>query len=259
MPIEQVNGEIYYHIQNKNWNVGETYRIGDVENGFPCLSFEKDYKDIHERSSKIRDIINVAPELYSYYVQEILFLNSLLQRISGHSICSEIYNEILEHKNYIKDKRTLFVEKEIPDIQDLMIEYLNLGGLLRNYLLLIREDVFEEVRASLYPDQPSRKKCLWVIANNENLNDAIEFWWEELNRKGQLLKLELTGDVFHANEQYLQLSLKPLVFLKEEARNYWKGKTGDYSKNDEYLFVGKAKVIDIIYKDYDDFIAHRAK
>lgn len=259
MPIKKVNREIYYHIQNKKWNVGETYHIGDIDNGFPRVNFKNDYEDIHKRSSEIRHHINIAPDIYEYYVQEIFFLNSLLQRIDGSSICPEIYDEILEHKNYIKNQKSFFVDQEIPGLQDIMIEYLDLGGMLRNYLLLIREDAFEEVRVELYPDLPSRKKCLWAIANNGNVNDAVEFWWDELNRKGQLLKLELTGDVFHTNEQFLRLTLKPMTILKEEAKKYWQGKKGSYLKSDEYLFVGDAKVIEIICEDYDDFIAHGVK
>lgn len=153
----------------------------------------------------------------------------------------------------------LGIKQEIPDLQDLMIEYLDLGGMLRNYLLLMREDAFEEVRMDLYPGIPSRKRCLWAIANNGNLTDSIEFWWDELNRKGKLLKLELTGEIFHTNEQHLQLTLEPIAILKEEAKKYWQGKTGDDSKSDEYLFVGDAKVIEITCKDYDDFVANGIK
>jgi hypothetical protein len=52
---------------------------------------------------------------------------------------SEILEEIQEYKENLSSLRDIFIKNKIPDLQDLMMEYLELVGMLRNYLLLVRE------------------------------------------------------------------------------------------------------------------------
>lgn len=78
-----------------------------------------------------------------------------------------------------------------------------------------------------------------------------------MNRKGKLLKLEINGDLFQSDDQYLRLTLKPIDFLKAQAESYWKEMLGNDLTHYECLFIGDAKVLEVERKNYEEFEAKK--
>ena len=124
---------------------------------------------------------------------------------------------------------------------------------LVDYLLYIRESLFEEVRQQYFPQCPSRQKSIWLIPHNEN---SLSFWKKalrvnELNIPYQVLELVCSGNIFYGNEKYLKTSPE-LTFnnYRQSAFNYWSGLDADPEKNIavECIFSGYFTVKEVIYQ-----------
>jgi len=258
MSIEKVDGKIFYHIDKGNWEIGKTYHIGEENNRFLNECLMEDYNCIKTQADKMAknlQQLGFLLDMKGKILEEIFFLRTVTSKID-ESQPTDIKESIEVRRGELIDLRKAYIDNKVPELCDMMEEYITLSGILRNYLLLVREYVFEEVRNESYSALPSRKKCRWVIANDIHLNEAIIFWWNELGRKGKLLKLELKGDIFIGDEGYLNLTTKPMDYLKEQAHEYWQGKLSSDQRHHEYLFVGKAKVLEVACKDYNEFEAN---
>jgi hypothetical protein len=126
-------------------------------------------------------------------------------------------------------------------IQEETVEHYR--NILSEYLKLTREWVFEEVRREFFPNLPSRHRCLWVIPDD---TEAIRYWWRTMGKTGEILKLELTGKIYRTNQQYLKATTASLDQIRMNAFKYWSGASGDNPAEDEYLFEGFAKVLDVV-------------
>lgn len=124
---------------------------------------------------------------------------------------------------------------------------------LTEYLLYIRESLFEEVRQQYFPQCPSRQKSIWLIPHNEN---SLSFWKEalrvnELNIPYQVLELVCSGNIFYGNEKYLKTSPE-LTFnnYRQYAFNYWNGSDTNLKENIdvECIFSGYFTVKEVIYQ-----------
>ncbi|WP_197214931.1 DUF2441 domain-containing protein [Cytobacillus firmus] len=115
-----------------------------------------------------------------------------------------------------------------------------------HYMKVARELIFEEVRNEFFPSFPSRTRCLWVMPDNQ---ETFKYWWNELQVEGSnqvLLKLNLTGKVFEANQQHLKLDQTfSLDFMRQKAFRYWSGSAGDNPAEIELLFEGFAHVVSV--------------
>ena len=105
--------------------------------------------------------------------------------------------------------------------------------------LFIREEIFEEVRGNYFPHLPSRKTCIWVCTQ-----EAVEFWWSTLNPGNQkLLKLNLTGSLFIADQRHLLADTYRHNDIRARAFEYWTGSDGIEVNDQEVLFEG---IIDVV-------------
>lgn len=118
--------------------------------------------------------------------------------------------------------------------------YQNLKNVCKETAFYIREQVFEDVRKELYPQLPSRKKCLWICKENELS------YWKTLGgtEKRYLLTLEVTGEVFCGDDTWLTADSLSSVVYSERANRYWAGELGTTPRK-EYLFYGQAVVKEI--------------
>lgn len=120
---------------------------------------------------------------------------------------------------------------------------------LRRYF---REEIFEEVRKKDYPEAPSRYFCLWLIPDKLPLKERLKFWVPrvvgDLSQTFRILHLSCTGYVHYANQDYLALEkCSSIQSTKENAVKYWKGNSvSSCLLSTEILFIGQAKVIDVI-------------
>lgn len=262
MSLSRIDSKIVYHIHDGNWKVGETYHIGKTNNEFLKIGFDKNYNDLKARSDEMRRLQEneVIVDWTDLNTCEISYFRSIirqLEQLQDPSLREDLIKNLINHKNSLKEIQQRLIKETAPGLNDVIDEYRDLVGILRNYLLLVREDVFEDVRINSFSALPSRQKCLWVIEDNGNINKSIEFWWNELNRKGKLLKLEVNGDLFQSDENYLRLRLEPIDSLKSKAESYWQGKLGDDPTYYECLFIGGAKVLEVVRENYAEFEAQK--
>lgn len=112
--------------------------------------------------------------------------------------------------------------------------------------MITRELIFEEARKEINPELPSRFKCLYVCQNINEINNWLEIFKRTDKTNIQIVKLELTGNIFCGDASLILRQNISLNKKKEQAKKYWNG-IKDKSIN-EYLFIGTARVIDIIEK-----------
>ena len=107
----------------------------------------------------------------------------------------------------------------------------------------IRELSFEEIRKEFFPAHPSRQRGIWVIKPDK---DSLDYWKNELGSADQIIKVQLTGKIHKANQEYLKATTDSLNTIRQRAFHYWTGTSGANIVEEEILFEGFAEVIEII-------------
>lgn len=255
MPLNHVERKIVYHIHKGDWRVGDTCYIGEKNNRFSNISFNINYDDLKARSDELSRLQEKGAIIDWTHIntREIFYINYIIKQLQDSVHKGKVIRDLKSHKNSLQEINSMLMRENSPGLNDVIDEYKDLVGGLRNYLLFMRERIFENVRRNSFPALPSRLKCLWVIEDNGNINEAINYWWNELSRNGQLIKLELNGNLFQSDEKYLQLKLESVESMKSKAESYWQGKLGDDPTYYECLFIGKAKVLEVTRKNYAEF------
>jgi len=155
-----VQDEICYHIQRANylfpkWEKGQTYFIGKNKNPFVSF-FDKNGKAICDpEKGRLYNVNYIADCMIDY-----------INNGTKEPAISPFY--------HFDPNKTL----------------LELRDTLNHYLRLTREIVFEEVRKDFFPDLPSRHRCIWVIRDDENLCNAIKYWWSQLHGKDKKIIID---------------------------------------------------------------------
>lgn len=198
--MEIVENQIFYHISKDEINIGTKLFIGKEKNKFNSF-FDK-------TSLNYRDNISRKEINSSYLIEEI---RSYSKTNSKNPSLEKIYSYDFGYT----------------------MEYL--CSTIGEYLLYVRESLFEEVRRDFFPNYPSRYRCIWVIPDN---NEAIKYWWNTLGEQGNIYKVLVSGKIHKANQQYLNLSSESFDFIRGEAFKYWSGITGLNTIEDECLFEG---------------------
>ena len=217
--MEYVNSQTYYHIQaaaywNKYpiWQVGDSITIGQGKN--PYFAYFDEFGGNLTNPNNGRG--------YSANAVASLVLMNMDGQPKDPDLASFYHYDPLKTLVYTRD-------------------------ILNHYTKFARETVYEEVRKQNFPELPSRQRCLWAIPDDVNTADYIRFWWPQLNLNNRrILKLELSGKLHRANQEFLLSVSNPLNFMRQYAYRYWIGEQGTNINEVECLFEGVAKVIDII-------------
>jgi len=116
--------------------------------------------------------------------------------------------------------------------------------MMRTQLTLIREMIFEEVRKERFPQKLSRYKGLHIIPADK---ESLSFWLPQLKTpNAKIYKLELTGRMHRGKYDLLGINTIPTEYIKLNAYQYWLGINGQESINDECLFEGMVKVLEVV-------------
>ncbi len=114
----------------------------------------------------------------------------------------------------------------------------------QHYLTLIREMILEDVRKEYFPEMPSRKKCMWVIPDKK---ESLAFWLPRLkNPEATILKVELSGKLHRSPQRNLMLNSFSASYIRQNAFTYWMGNTSSELADDECIFQGQMKVVEVI-------------
>ncbi len=122
-------------------------------------------------------------------------------------------------------------------------------SILNEYVLFMREYVFEEVRKEYYLDYPTRFKGLWVM---EDSTDTLKYWYTQLINKNQqykVFRVSLTGKIHEASQEHLEVKTYNLNQWRELAHNYWKGVSTRERVETEAIFEGDVLITEELHLD----------
>lgn len=183
----------------------------------------------HINSSKpfnIGDILNVGLKYNNFYYE--------IYNIK-HSFNNMDANEILLK---MKQEHRLLLDKNEASI---------IFNTINDDAMITRELMFEEVRKEINSKLPSRLKCLYVCENQEEVENWLDIFKRTNKKTYQILKLKLTGDIFIGDASFILRQNISLNEKREQAKLYWSG--ARKNNINEYLFTGKAEVVDIFDVD----------
>lgn len=132
----------------------------------------------------------------------------------------------------------IFERYESFDVTENNINFLygHLKGISKELALYMREQVFEEVRRTNFGFLPSRHKCIWLTDNKD-----LDYWKTMSEERRALLALELNGEIFCGDDNWLIANTFSSIEYERRARHYWTGEFSDTPRK-EYLFYGQAIV-----------------
>ena len=152
------------------------------------------------------------------------------QKLKGHWLKS------------IDDKlRRMF--RNILDKEDVV----QLGKHYKYSTELLKEYIFEEVRANFYPNIPSRKKCMFLFDPEINISKYVALMNFNIE-KYNLVEIETAEEnskILRVNMDLLNCNLKYYDEIIAIAHEYWKG-ASEISLNTEILFEGEFKILQIL-------------
>ena len=128
--------------------------------------------------------------------------------------------------------------KEQRDIEN-QINLLNTSkDFINEYQLLIRELGMEEIRKNFYPHLPSRQKCIWLCRKNQ-----INYWKKFISGKLEIFEIEIFDIPFKSRNSLISLPSDSYNTILDKAQLYWSEINYIDNEDDEYLYVGKLKII----------------
>ena len=108
---------------------------------------------------------------------------------------------------------------------------------------LVRELVFEDIRARFYPACPSRHRCVWLAPSVP----AMHYWDRRGPRQKTWFRARLLdGQVHLADASLVRAEYQSVAELEALAHRYWAGVTDPRTACSELLFIGKLKVLDLL-------------
>jgi len=178
---------------------------------------------------------------YSIRYQELMMRGFSIPKVDGEQIPLNAIIEGMAQYISSQQKSAFMPETYHFNPSDTLMEVL---PMMRTQLTLIRELIFEEIRKEHFPQQLSRYKGLHVIPAAK---ESLSFWLPQLKTpNAKIYKLELTGKLHRAGYELLNATSVPPEYIKYNAYQYWLGNEGKEAANDECIFEGLAKVVEII-------------
>ena len=92
---------------------------------------------------------------------------------------------------------------------------------------------------SYFNSLPSRTSCIWLCKEKQ-----LKFWQEQLKEDNyKIFMIEVFGKTFKSNNNMIVAPSDSYKQMREMAKKYWGYKEKTEKEDDEYLYVGKIKVI----------------
>lgn len=110
------------------------------------------------------------------------------------------------------------------------------------YIRLVREMEFENIRKNHFSNLPSRTRCIW-------LSDSLEsarYWRKRVAKDGQtqILRVQAEGKIFRTDGRHLAYDSHTITELRDAANLYWSGSV-HANPEPEILFEGKLTVLKV--------------
>ena len=112
---------------------------------------------------------------------------------------------------------------------------------IKEYAILIRELVYEEVRNSNFPWLPSRRHCVWLCDK-----DSLKFWGNNLHNDYEIYKVKAIGNLHKCYADSLDDENINYAILYKKAMDYWTGICYGNPLEKEYLLEGRINIVERI-------------
>lgn len=110
---------------------------------------------------------------------------------------------------------------------------------IKEYTMLIRELIYEEVRRNEFPRLPSRRHCIWLCDK-----ETLGLWLNTLGEDTSVYRVKVSGNLHMCCGEQLEDNSINYTILTDAARRYWSGENAKTSKEREYLLEGKVEIIE---------------
>ena len=115
---------------------------------------------------------------------------------------------------------------------------------ISEYGMLVRELGLEEIRTKSFSQIPSRTKCIWLCRE-----DQIDYWMKAIgNSNVKIYKVEVFNEAYRLNEENLPSPADSYSEILAKAEKYWSYISDSDKENDEYLYIGKLKIIEEVLR-----------
>lgn len=112
---------------------------------------------------------------------------------------------------------------------------------------ILKEYVFEDIRAKEFPEYPSRRNCMFLFGLNENINKYLKHFGLDISER-IVVKIEIIEQekkLIKINPKFLNCNFMEVQEIEKQARKYWN--QDDINEQFcEYLFRGKFRITEII-------------
>lgn len=110
---------------------------------------------------------------------------------------------------------------------------------IKEYALMIRELVYEEVRSKYFNGLPSRRHCIWLCDETD-----VNLWKNTLQGEYDVYKVLATGNIHKCYAGALDDENINYEILFNKAVAYWNGELIGNPEEKEYLFEGKIRILE---------------
>lgn len=126
------------------------------------------------------------------------------------------------------------------------IAFKQLLALAKNTGEVLKEYVFEEIRAAEFPDKPSRRRCMFLLPPQASPDEVAAFLKLDPSARW-LIEIEvLEGATHQADMKHLNCSGSDHSTMATSARAYWGQPGADDAADGEVLFCGRFRIESIV-------------
>lgn len=171
---------------------------------------------------KVENELEIGKDNNKFFEESMNFESKILMDNKKYPF-KNVYEHYLSTKN---------IQGELKLLDDA-------NNFINEFQILIRELGMEEIRRNLFPQIPSRQKCIWLCRKEQ-----INYWKNRISGKIDIFKVEIFDEPFKTRESFIPLPSDSYNEILRKSKEYWQGVDNTLNEDDEYLYVGKLKIID---------------
>lgn len=194
---------IFYHIHRKQNNeIEQLWKVGNkFKIGNEINEFTKTVLEFEPKFSKIEDTNNVP-------------WNNAYEYFKGNN----------------------FLTREICEM---LLD--NASKCIKEYQIIIREIIYEQIRKGSFSQLPSRQKCIWLCKEKQ-----LEFWKQQISGEYKIFKVRIYNNTFKSNNSVIIAPSESCNKIATMAREYWSYNNKSEKEDDEYLYEGIIEILEEI-------------
>ena len=111
--------------------------------------------------------------------------------------------------------------------------------IIGEYQMLLRENAYEDIRRAYFNNLPSRTCCIWLCKEKQ-----LNFWKDKFKGSNyKIFMVKVYEKTFKSNNNMIVAPSNSYNKMKKMAKKYWEYEDKTEQEDDEYLYIGKIKII----------------